>query len=786
MTFTQVQGGPSLAGTAGTINLTLPAASTAGTLLVAVLSSANGSSAFTGPANWVRANPVASGTSIRSEIWYLLPANNPGGVSSFTFTNAGNIPKGSVSEYSVLAGLTIAVDAVSASTTGTTEVSYPVSASPVSTNGDLAVCHFASTWSVAPTVGTASWTRPSGWTADNTIATTSQNWATYHKDNVAAGALSVTGTFVTTTGTETAWVANLVTFSVTGEADAAAAADALSVAGAVTLADAAGSAENTPVILPDVAAAADAVTVSTAIAGAEKAGAADAFAVGGSGQPKDAAGAADSFSVVGIDAIAFTPAAASPTFTGEQAVEYIPGQQPLPPASPGFIASQMPRLYLQDLLTGQWINREVQGITAPQVTWPLNAAGTCTVTLSPPTPGMLDATGNPLPKVWQTAGYLEEGDEIRWGGILTSANPQGPSLPLTFTEFCGYPNGMIYEGPSVSKTNYDGLDAVRYLWAWLQAQTGGNLGLVLDQVKAGVLLGASQTYSLTTTLARSANPGDRSVRVVPVPPTGAVQWTPKSKVQVGSETHTIVPPVDGQALTIYLAEAITSYQPLGSLVGLIQPAAPFTLDWWNSTDCGQEISSIQQEAPFDFREVHAWADPSKQAVTHRLAIGVPRLGKRSDQRFAEGENIIVPSQVTQDGSVFANNVIATGAGSGSSVVRATAAVADGRIRRTQIYTDQTITRTDRVMTRAQKVLAAVQQMDTVTQIIVINHKNAPFGSFGPGDDIPVQLASGWRKALIWSRILSMQQAPTTNQMTLTLARSDSFTYLPQSGSGGSI
>ena len=97
-----------------------------------------------------------------------------------------------------------------------------------------------------------------------------------------------------------------------------------------------------------------------------------------------------------------------------------------PLASPAFILSQMPRMHAQNLLTGQWWHRDVQGITAPTITWTLNAPGTFSCTLAPPRADMLDATGNPLLQEWRDAIYLEESGQIKFGGILTSSTMAGP------------------------------------------------------------------------------------------------------------------------------------------------------------------------------------------------------------------------------------------------------------------------------------------------------------------------------------------------------------------------
>src|SRR5260370_1071506 len=73
--------------TTGTLSVTLPAASIAGTLLVAVLSNDgnNGQQAkFTGPTGWTFAIQTYKSCCGEVEVWYY--ANNPGGISSASFT----------------------------------------------------------------------------------------------------------------------------------------------------------------------------------------------------------------------------------------------------------------------------------------------------------------------------------------------------------------------------------------------------------------------------------------------------------------------------------------------------------------------------------------------------------------------------------------------------------------------------------------------------------------------------------------------------------------------------
>jgi hypothetical protein len=68
----------------------LPAASTSGTLLVAIVRSDPTPNRVAAPAGWVSADFASAAGTARSEIWYY--PNNPGGISSATFTiNPANI-----------------------------------------------------------------------------------------------------------------------------------------------------------------------------------------------------------------------------------------------------------------------------------------------------------------------------------------------------------------------------------------------------------------------------------------------------------------------------------------------------------------------------------------------------------------------------------------------------------------------------------------------------------------------------------------------------------------------
>jgi hypothetical protein len=353
---------------------------------------------------------------------------------------------------------------------------------------------------------------------------------------------------------------------------------------------------------------------------------------------------------------------------------------------------------------------------------------------------------------------------------------------------------MPYEGPQFKRANIDATDVVRYLWRWLQGQPFADIGLEMGGGQAG-----NVGTSIPPPTAKTRLKGNALKNQIAVEVHSTSGFKVGMEIAIGDEQtkvrnlgnipphvkyHGVGPRPGTKGTFITLSKPLDHYHVDGFPVQTVMHAIPIELDWWNSTDIGQEISQLQGEQVFDLFEKHTWND-SRTDVIHKLNFGVPRIGVRhSDLRFAEGENIIQTAEASADGSAFANHVLALGAGQGQKMLRQSAGTGNGQLRRVAIYSNSTIRRTDRLATTAQKILRSRINIDAVTSVVLINHPNARFGSFGVGDDIPVIMNTGWRKGTVWSRIVSMTQDPTTDQMTLQLARSDSFTYMAQPGQAG--
>jgi Putative Ig domain len=230
MAFTQVQNGSAITGSTsggvGTLTLTLPAGSTAGTLLVACIETGQagtpmkisavtttaGANPNTSP-GWEWCCTSVNGSGLggqQAEIWCYR--KNPGGITSTTWTvQSSGGTRGHMMEFSttlayqvmeLFPGLNTAVTAG--------DTSFPVAMGNPVSSGELAVALFADNF----TTGTLNtWTTPSGWTLGRSTSgqTIQAHWASYYKTTAAAGAVSVTGVASTSTN-QVGWEAALVVF----------------------------------------------------------------------------------------------------------------------------------------------------------------------------------------------------------------------------------------------------------------------------------------------------------------------------------------------------------------------------------------------------------------------------------------------------------------------------------------------------------------------------------------------------------------------------------------------
>lgn len=163
--------------------------------------------------------------------------------------------------------------------------------------------------------------------------------------------------------------------------------------------------------------------------------------------------------------------------------------------------------------------------------------------ISPQYTSLIAPDGRPLLEKWKTAIFAEESGEIRGGGILRDRGFDGPSMKLDCVGYTGYLDEMPYASERFF-VETDPASIFRHIWAHVQDQPGGDLGLEVDNMATGLKIGTT----LTT-----------------------VEFTTGAGEDISFE------------------------------------AGPYKLNWYSTHNLADEADKLASENGFDWREKHYWA-----------------------------------------------------------------------------------------------------------------------------------------------------------------------------------
>lgn len=336
-------------------------------------------------------------------------------------------------------------------------------------------------------------------------------------------------------------------------------------------------------------------------------------------------------------------------------------------------------------------------------------------TLTSSTEDLRTETGRPIFERWRTAIYAENpGGDIWCGGVLADFSIDGSQISLDVAGFTAYPADQPYDGPEQAFVGEDALFVYRYMWEWLQAQPGANIGLVIDDTLSGVTVG-----------------------------------TP--------------------------AEDVDFQTSAGTQVSFT--AGPYQINAWSTDDVGAKLDELAKQTPFDWIEEHRW-EGVQEAPVHFLRIGYPTLGSRKDDlRFILGENVYKIPREDLLGDDVVTGVIVLGAGEGRDrVVGRAYRVPDSSLRRVKTIDDKMITSNTQADARALAELEAyrsVMDNPNVTELVVVDHPNAPLGSYDVGDEIPYGGDHDWGSVEIWGKVTKIALNPDAgNTAIVSIVRSD--------------
>jgi hypothetical protein len=195
-----VQTGTESALNTGSVTVTLPVNSLAGTLLVAIIRSNSGATQSVQPAGWQYANGVNEATNaFRSEIFYY--PNNPGGIKTATFTLPGGaLGIGQMTEWKNIS------TAAPFDRSGVLSVSAPTTTVTVSTSAATSVANELTITAVGWSRNGSAYTKGGGWT--NLFTDIPLGSASDYRVNLGAAVASET---VTSNANET-WSLVVATF----------------------------------------------------------------------------------------------------------------------------------------------------------------------------------------------------------------------------------------------------------------------------------------------------------------------------------------------------------------------------------------------------------------------------------------------------------------------------------------------------------------------------------------------------------------------------------------------
>ncbi|MFC8008650.1 hypothetical protein [Streptomyces cinereoruber] len=146
------------------------------------------------------------------------------------------------------------------------------------------------------------------------------------------------------------------------------------------------------------------------------------------------------------------------------------------------------RILTQHALTGAWLTHNLP-LTDLEYGPDLNGPGTLTGTLAP----RLASQSLSLVDPATTFIYVEESDEITWGGLIWDARPEGDRLAIEAASWSSYlhrrhdlDGNLGGRGPY---TNADRTTVMRDIWAYAQSVADGNLGVIVDTTTSASTIG---------------------------------------------------------------------------------------------------------------------------------------------------------------------------------------------------------------------------------------------------------------------------------------------------------
>lgn len=437
-----------------------------------------------------------------------------------------------------------------------------------------------------------------------------------------------------------------------------------------------------------------------------------------------------------------------------------------------------------------WLNLDAPLVTdGPE--FALSSWGVMRATITPELGQGIAEDGRPVFEEWGTLIHVEtpgDTDRRRWTGIVARSELKGAEWVLRVVEFPGYASGIPIDA-LIRGTGTDPAELIRQIWqsvqahpnSWLNVDVVGEtpvrLGTDLDDAVAAaraamdarrqtldglqdtrataaatlqndaytladeVAAARSQLTAAQATLAGLLAAGATAAQVADARDVVASRQGTLTGLETAYRTETGA----GRAA---LAAAAGNVEQARELYDQARDAYQAAVDKARTeggayeirpedlTDAARAISDVVRSSGVEWTTGVEYSETVPQCF---IRVHYPRAGTtRDDLKFEQGVNVISELVAVRDGDDYANAGHGIGAGEGSAAIRATVENPSPRLRRPTVFEDRSLKTAAQLTAALRAQVAALDGEPYVQAITVIDHENAPVGSWSVGDVIRIE------------------------------------------------
>lgn len=406
----------------------------------------------------------------------------------------------------------------------------------------------------------------------------------------------------------------------------------------------------------------------------------------------------------------------------------------------------MHRYIVERIADGEFLELELP-ITVSGAGVAVNGPGSLSGTVAPDVGGLRDGSGVLIIDPFATLIHEEADGVIRGTWLVTRSELDGAVWSVEGAGFASFFRDRPYEG-EYRGVQVDPVAVARHVVTHAQSFVSADLGVTVvgsstvkvgstsDNAEIAAQAAADAAKAAVESTKAALEAARAAAKADPSPANKAVVETRKAAADAAAATKK----TRDEALKV-AKEAVR------------EDGGAWKILWWDTPDCFQAMQEAIDAAGMEWVEWSGW-NSDRTAILKEIRV-VSRVGRKQDGlQFVEGDNIVETVVVEDDADLYANKVIAIGAGEGRDALRVTVAVADTRRSKPFVLDAKDVTKKAVLEQLANAELRKRQRKLRVDAIRVdASHPNAGRGTFGVGDTILVDAEVGWigRKRL-WQRI----------------------------------